>query len=79
MEIKCNECNKVFELDTDGFEKEQVESDSYSIRYTEYGAMGCPHCDNTIDVSSYDYWIDNTSNDIVDGTEMIECDGATKV
>lgn len=79
MKLKCNKCNEIFDLNTDGFEEEQIESDQYSIRYNVCGSIYCPECGNTINIESYDYWIDNISNEIVDGTEMLECSGATKI
>ncbi len=79
MELECMKCKEIFELNTDGFEKEQTDQDKYSVQYSEYGSIVCPKCNNIIDISNYDYWIENINNTLISGSETLECTGAKKV
>jgi len=73
MEIKCNNCQDIFEINIEECDCNSIEQDKVHTRF-ECTYIGlCHKCDSSFEIQ-YEYWIDNISNELVNDIEEFYSD-----
>ena len=72
MKLECITCNSIFDFDAEEHsECSIIEKDKGHTRYECIGSGKCPKCHTEFDIS-YEYWIDNISEELLNSYENFD-------